>query len=55
MNGAVHTSRDMGERWFLGILRKAEGLVQCVYEEHKSYLISMRSERRISSRSSWYC
>lgn len=32
MNGAVHTIRDMGEVAFV-ILRKAEGLVQCVYEE----------------------
>ena len=32
MNGAVHNVRDMGEVAFV-ILRKAEGLVQCVYEE----------------------
>lgn len=32
MNGAVHTIRDMGEVAFV-ILRKADGLVQCVYEE----------------------
>ena len=32
MNGAVHNVRDMGEVVFV-ILRKAEGLVQCVYEE----------------------
>jgi len=32
MTGAVHTIRDMGEVAFV-ILRKAEGLVQCVYEE----------------------
>lgn len=31
MNGAVHTIRHMGEVNFI-ILRKAEGLVQCVYE-----------------------
>ncbi len=31
MEGAVHTIRDMGEVAFV-ILRKAEGLVQCVYE-----------------------
>lgn len=31
MNGAVHNIRDMGEVAFV-ILRKAEGLVQCVYE-----------------------
>ena len=31
MNGAVHNIRDMGEFAFI-ILRKAEGLVQCVYE-----------------------
>lgn len=34
MNGAVHNIRDMGEFAFV-ILRKAEGLVQCVYEEGK--------------------
>lgn len=32
MNGAVHTIRNMGEVAFV-ILRKAEGLVQCVFEE----------------------
>lgn len=32
LNGAVHTVRDMGEVAFV-ILRKREGLVQCVYEE----------------------
>lgn len=32
MNGTVHNIRDMGEVAFV-ILRKAEGLVQCVYEE----------------------
>ncbi len=32
MNGAVHTIRDMGEVAFV-ILRKADGLVQCVFEE----------------------
>lgn len=32
MNGAVHNIRDMGEVAFV-ILRKSEGLVQCVYEE----------------------
>lgn len=32
MNGAVHNIRDMGEVAFV-ILRKAGGLVQCVYEE----------------------
>ena len=35
MNGAVHNIRDMGEIAFV-ILRKAEGLVQCVYEEGKT-------------------
>ncbi|MEI3166697.1 MAG: aspartate--tRNA(Asn) ligase [Lachnospiraceae bacterium] len=37
MNGAVHNIRDMGEFAFI-ILRKAEGLVQCVYEEGKTDL-----------------
>ncbi|MDF2888992.1 MAG: aspartyl-tRNA synthetase [Lacrimispora sp.] len=32
MEGSVHTIRDMGEVAFI-ILRKAEGLVQCVFEE----------------------
>ena len=32
IHGTVHTIRDMGEISFL-ILRKSEGLVQCVYEE----------------------
>lgn len=32
MNGAVHNIRDMGEVAFV-ILRKSEGLVQCVYED----------------------
>lgn len=32
VNGAVHTIRNMGEVAFV-VLRKAEGLVQCVYEE----------------------
>ncbi len=35
LNGAVHNIRDMGEVAFV-ILRKAEGLVQCVYEEGKT-------------------
>ena len=35
MNGAFHNIRDMGEFAFV-ILRKAEGLVQCVYEEGKT-------------------
>ncbi|WP_349946843.1 aspartate--tRNA(Asn) ligase [Lacrimispora sp. BS-2] len=35
MEGCVHTIRDMGEVAFV-ILRKAEGLVQCVYEEGKT-------------------
>lgn len=35
MNGAVHNVRDMGEVAFV-ILRKAEGLVQCVFEEGKT-------------------
>ena len=35
VSGAVHNIRDMGEVAFV-ILRKAEGLVQCVYEEGKT-------------------
>ena len=47
MNGAVHNIRDMGEFAFV-ILRKAEGLVQCVYEEGKTEF-----ERRICRGSHW--
>ena len=32
VSGAVHTVRDMGEVAFV-VLRKREGLLQCVYEE----------------------
>lgn len=35
INGAIHNIRDMGEVAFV-ILRKADGLVQCVYEEGKT-------------------
>ena len=35
VKGAVHTIRDMGDVAFV-VLRKREGLVQCVYEEGKS-------------------
>ena len=35
VNGAVHTIRDMGEVVFI-VLRKREGLLQCVYEEGKT-------------------
>lgn len=31
VNGAVHTIRDMGDVAFV-VLRKREGLLQCVYE-----------------------
>ncbi|MDO5541610.1 MAG: aspartate--tRNA(Asn) ligase [Eubacteriales bacterium] len=34
VNGAVHTIRDMGDVAFV-VLRKREGLLQCVYEEGK--------------------
>lgn len=37
INGSVHNIRDMGEVAFV-ILRKAGGLVQCVYEEGKTGL-----------------
>ena len=46
MNGAVHNIRDMGEFAFV-ILRKAEGLVQCVYEERKTDFDTKRTEGRI--------
>jgi nondiscriminating aspartyl-tRNA synthetase len=32
INGFIHTIRDMGEVAFV-VLRKREGLVQCVYEK----------------------
>ena len=35
VNGAVHTIRDMGEVAFI-ILRKREGLLQCVLEEGRT-------------------
>ena len=35
VNGAIHTIRDMGEVAFI-VLRKREGLIQCVYEEGRS-------------------
>lgn len=35
VNGAVHTIRDMGEVAFV-VLRKREGLLQCVYEKGKT-------------------
>ena len=35
VNGAVHTIRDMGDVAFI-VLRKREGLLQCVYEEGKT-------------------
>lgn len=35
VRGAVHTIRDMGDVAFV-VLRKREGLVQCVYEQDKS-------------------
>ncbi len=35
MRGAIHTIRDMGEVAFI-VLRKRDGLVQCIYEEDKS-------------------
>ena len=35
VNGAVHTIRDMGDVAFV-VLRKRDGLLQCVYEDGKS-------------------
>ena len=35
VRGAIHTIRDMGDVAFL-VLRKSEGLVQCIYEDGKS-------------------
>ena len=47
MNGAVHNVRDMGEVAFV-ILRKAEGLVQCVFEEGKTEF-NLKGHRRSCS------
>jgi nondiscriminating aspartyl-tRNA synthetase len=48
LEGSVHTIRDMGEVAFI-ILRKAEGLVQCVFEEGKTAfdLSQLREESAI--------
>ena len=43
MEGMVHAVRDMGDVRFV-ILRKAEGLVQCVYEEKISRLCTWRTQ-----------
>lgn len=50
INGAVHTIRDMGEVVFV-ILRKREGLVQCVCEEGKTGmdLKSLREESAVEA------
>ena len=42
VNGAVHTIRDMGDVAFV-VLRKRDGLLQCVYEEGKSGSEASRS------------
>lgn len=41
VNGAVHAIRDMGEVTFV-ILRKREGLLQCVLEEHAAGSVSRK-------------
>ena len=35
VNGAIHTIRDMGDVAFI-VLRKREGLLQCVFEEGRT-------------------
>jgi lysyl-tRNA synthetase class II len=40
MRGAIHTIREMGEVAFI-VLRKRDGLVQCVYEEASRSFPSM--------------
>lgn len=39
VNGMVHTKRDMGEVVFL-VLRKREGLLQCVYEKEEDSILT---------------
>ena len=51
MRGAVHNIRDMGDVVFV-ILRKAGGLVQCVYEERKT---DRSEERRVGKECSEPC
>ena len=48
INGTVHTIRNMGEVAFV-ILRKADGLVQCVYEEGNMdfYLKNLKEESSV--------
>ena len=41
MNGTIHTIRDMGEFAFI-LLRKREGLVQCVYDAGTEIGISLK-------------
>lgn len=53
VNGAVHTIRDMGEVAFV-VLRKREGLLQCVFEEGKTKFDLKRPERS-SHRGSGRC
>ncbi len=49
MNGTVHTIRHMGEVAFV-ILRKAEGLVQCVCEGASGHCGSKRTKGRVRGR-----
>lgn len=49
VNGAVHTIRDMGEVAFV-ILRKREGLLQCVFEEGKIKVRFKRTEGSVDHR-----
>ena len=39
VNGAVHKIRDMGDVAFV-VLRKSEGLLQTVYEDGQSLLLT---------------
>ena len=54
VNGAVHTIRDMGTVAFV-ILRKREGLLQCVYEEGSAdfELKDMKEAAQSKLKASW--
>ena len=53
VNGAVHTIRDMGNVAFV-ILRKRDGLVQCVFEEGVTAFDLKRTQRGICGGSTRY-
>ena len=53
VNGAVHTIRDMGEVAFV-VLRKREGLLQCVFEEGSSHRGSGRCSEKRGQGTEWF-